>query len=133
MRIFLFAIIAVTIIGTASYYIYRRLVGSFPLKPWQRNLIRLLIAGIVLAMPVSIALRRHGLENTAGDWLAWGGYVSLGFLSFIFTLMVIRDGQLSGGSRNFLVAKPHARIGGQASPAGPICRIRIEEIFWPSP
>jgi hypothetical protein len=51
-------------------------------------------AGIVVILfisPITIMLRRYGVNNQGIDVLVWIGYLGLAFLSFIFTFLVIRD------------------------------------------
>jgi hypothetical protein len=45
----------------------------------------------VLATPITILFRGFGIENLIVDIMAWFGYTGLGFLSFVFTFLVIRD------------------------------------------
>jgi len=50
--------------------------------------------GIVVTMfiPVlTIMLRRSGFDNPGLHLLTWAGYLALGFLSFVFSYLVIRD------------------------------------------
>ena len=50
--------------------------------------------GIVVTMfiPVlTIMLRRSGFDNLGLHLLTWGGYLAVGFLSFVFSYLVIRD------------------------------------------
>ena len=103
MRLLVFGIVFVTVVGSAAYYVSQRLAGSFRLNTWQKRLIRFVIAGIVIATPMSITLWRHGFENAAVDWFSWIGYIGLGFLSFLFTFMVMRD-------ISFLVIRGYAHL-----------------------
>ena len=45
----------------------------------------------MFATPVTFIFRNFGIENLAVDIMAWFGYTGLGFLSFVLTLLVIRD------------------------------------------
>ena len=50
--------------------------------------------GIVVTMfiPVlTIILRRSGFDNLGLHLLTWAGYLGVGFLSFVFSYLVIRD------------------------------------------
>jgi hypothetical protein len=111
MRLLVFGIVFVTVVGSAAYYVSQRLAGSFRLNTRQKRLIRLVIAGIVIATPMSITLWRHGFENAAVDWFSWIGYIGLGFLSFLFTFMVMRD-------ISFLIIRGYARLKKQIIPSG---------------
>jgi uncharacterized protein len=91
MGVFLFSIFFLSIVGSAAYYVSRRLVGFFHLNQWKKQLIRLGIAFIIVSIPMTITLQRFGFENSVVDGFSWIGYIGLGFLSFIFTFMVIRD------------------------------------------
>ena len=51
-------------------------------------------AGIVatlLAPVITIVLRRSGFDNAGLHLLTWAGYLGVGFLSFVFSYVVIRD------------------------------------------
>jgi predicted MPP superfamily phosphohydrolase len=49
------------------------------------------IVGIFFATPFTMLLRRSGVDHTGVDILVWVGFVGVGFLSFVFTFLVIRD------------------------------------------
>jgi uncharacterized protein len=91
MGVILFSVLFLSIVGSAAYYVSLRLVGFFRLPPWQKHLIRFAIAFIIVSIPMTILLQRYGFENSVVDVFSRIGYIGLGFLSFIFTFMVIRD------------------------------------------
>jgi predicted MPP superfamily phosphohydrolase len=74
-----------------AVYITRRLVGTL----WPGRPRKLAVAaGIVVVLwisPVTMILRRYGMSNPGINALVWIGYLGLGFLSFVFTFLVIRD------------------------------------------
>ncbi len=91
MEMILFLVFFLTIIGSAAYYVSLRLVEFFGLKQWKKHLIRFGIVFIIVSIPMTISLQRFGFENSVVDGFSRIGYMGLGFLSFIFTFMVIRD------------------------------------------
>lgn len=91
MGVILFSVLFLSIVGSAAYYVSSRLVGFFRLHPWQKYLIRFAITFIIVSIPMTILLQRYGFENSVVDVFSRIGYIGLGFLSFIFTFVVIRD------------------------------------------
>ncbi|MFC1883848.1 metallophosphoesterase [Thermodesulfobacteriota bacterium] len=75
------------------------LFGRAKLSLILRVFIAVGIVSIVFLTPLNIMLRRSGLQSSLIDMAAWLGYVGLGFLSFVFTFLVIRD--LSWAATNF--------------------------------
>jgi predicted MPP superfamily phosphohydrolase len=49
------------------------------------------IVGTLFLPVIMIILRRTGVDNRLIDILVWSGYLGVGFLSFVFTCLVIRD------------------------------------------
>ena len=49
------------------------------------------IVGTLFLPVIMIMLRRTGIDNGLIDVLVWSGYLGVGFLSFVFTCVVIRD------------------------------------------
>jgi predicted MPP superfamily phosphohydrolase len=49
------------------------------------------IVGTLFLPVIMIMLRRTGVDNRFIDVLVWAGYLGVGFLSFVFTYVVIRD------------------------------------------
>jgi len=86
-----FFLIFFAISGLLATYITWRLFSKAAFRRRWRILIAL---GIVVAMftPVlTIMLRRSGFDNLGLHLLTWAGYLAVGFLSFVFSYLVIRD------------------------------------------
>jgi predicted MPP superfamily phosphohydrolase len=77
--------------GLMAAYITWRLFGAARFSRIGQVAIALGIFAIFLAVPLNIMLRRAGVNNAALEMLVWAGYVGVGFLSFIFTFLAIRD------------------------------------------
>lgn len=88
---FWFFIIFFAISAGLATYITLRL---FYRTPFRRRWKFAIACGIVftLFLPVfMIIFRRAGFDNGVIDVLVWCGYLGVGFLSFVFTCVVIRD------------------------------------------
>ena len=86
-----FFLIFFAISGLLATYITWRLFSKAAFRRRWKILIAL---GIVVAMftPVlTIMLRRAGFDNLGLHLLTWAGYLAVGFLSFVFSYLVIRD------------------------------------------
>jgi hypothetical protein len=86
-----FFLIFFAISGLLATYITWRLFSKAAFRRRWKSLIAL---GIVVAMftPVlTIMLRRSGFDNLGLHLLTWAGYLAVGFLSFVFSYLVIRD------------------------------------------
>jgi predicted MPP superfamily phosphohydrolase len=77
--------------GLMAAYITWRLFGAARIGRLWRLAIAMGIVAVFFAAPFNILLRRAGVDNTGVEILVWAGYVGVGFLSFIFTFLVIRD------------------------------------------
>ncbi len=87
----LFFLIFFTISGLLATYITWRLLSKAAFRRRWKIVIALGIV-VTLFMPVlTIMLRRSGFDNLAIHLLTWIGYLGVGFLSFIFSYLVIRD------------------------------------------
>ena len=93
---FLFFVVFFVVIGIFAAYITWRLFSRINLSRMSRSLIAIGIIALVFLTPLNILLRRSGFENVFVDVLAWWGYLGLGFLSFIFTFLIIRDFSWTG-------------------------------------
>ena len=86
-----FFLIFFAISGLLATYITWRLFSKAAFRRRWKILIAL---GIVVAMftPVlTIMLHRSGFDNLGLHLLTWAGYLGVGFLSFVFSYLVIRD------------------------------------------
>jgi predicted MPP superfamily phosphohydrolase len=87
----LFFLIFFTISGLLATYITWRLLSKAAFRCRWKIVIALGIV-VTLFMPVlTIMLRRSGFDNLPIHLLTWIGYLGVGFLSFIFSYLVIRD------------------------------------------
>lgn len=87
----LFFLIFFTISGLLATYITWRLFSKAAFRRRWKITIALGIV-VMLFMPVlTIMLRRSGFDNLGIHLLTWIGYLGVGFLSFIFSYLVIRD------------------------------------------
>ena len=86
-----FFIIFFAISALLASYITWRLFGkaSFRLR-WKIAMIVGIVATI-FAPVITIILRRAGFDNLGLHLLTWAGYLGVGFLSFVFSYVVIRD------------------------------------------
>ncbi len=91
MNLLLFLSIFFIFSGLLSFYITRRLLGRTSLSRIPKFAVATGIVVILFISPITIMLRRYGMNNQGIDVLVWIGYLGLAFLSFIFTFLVIRD------------------------------------------
>ena len=87
----MFFIYFFTFAGLIAAYVTWRLFGTARFGRLWRLAIAMGIVAILFAVPSNIILRRAGMDNTGVGILVWIGYVGAGFLSFVFTFLVIRD------------------------------------------
>ncbi|MGD9058483.1 MAG: metallophosphoesterase [Desulfobacterales bacterium] len=86
-----FFIIFFAISALLAGYITWRLFGK---AAFRRRWKLVMAAGIVatlFAPVITILLRRSGFDNLGLHLLTWAGYLGVGFLSFVFSYVVIRD------------------------------------------
>ncbi len=74
----------------ASYMTWR-LFGKAMLKRRWKIAIALGIVVTIFTPVLTIILRRSGFDNPGRHLLTWAGYLGVGFLSFVFSYLVIRD------------------------------------------
>jgi predicted MPP superfamily phosphohydrolase len=72
-------------------YITLRLFYRAPFRRIWKIVIAFTIVGALFLPVIMIMLRRTGVDNRFIDVLVWAGYLGVGFLSFVFTYVVIRD------------------------------------------
>jgi predicted MPP superfamily phosphohydrolase len=90
MSFVLFFLVAFGILALGYGYIGWRLIIPANLgAPWNIIAWAALILFLFIP-PVAIFMQRHGFEGWR-NVLSWAAYLSLGFVSFIFTGLVIRD------------------------------------------
>lgn len=81
-------------IGVLSFlygYVGWRLLPPLNLvQPWK--LLAWIVLFVVAMLPlVSVALRFNKMETAINDLISWLGYISLGFVSLLFFLLVLKD------------------------------------------
>jgi len=72
-------------------YITLRLFSRAEFRRIWKIAIAFGIVGTLFLPVILIILRRAGFDNRLIDVLVWSGYLGVGFLSFVFTYLVIRD------------------------------------------
>lgn len=87
----MFFLVFTTVALLFSGYITWRLFGRSRFGRAWKWLIAAGIAAVFLLTPLNIMLRRAGYESGALDVLVWASYLGLGFVSALFTFVVIRD------------------------------------------
>ena len=91
MNVLIFFTVFSLIAGVLAAYMTWRLFGRVPIRRIWKVLIALGIVVVQFMTPLAIVFRRFGIESTGITILVWVGYLGIGFLSFIFTFLVIRD------------------------------------------
>lgn len=91
MNLLLFLCIFFVFSGLMAFYITRRLLEMTSVSRTSKLAVATAIVVILFISPMTIILRRYGINNQGIDILVWIGYLGLGFLSFMFTFLVIRD------------------------------------------
>jgi hypothetical protein len=86
-----FFIIFFAISGLLAAYIAWRLFTKFALRFRWKITIALGIVAAIFTPVLTIMLRRSGFDSLGLNLLTWAGYLAVGFLSFIFSYLVIRD------------------------------------------
>ena len=84
---FIFSIISALL----AVYITWRLFSNAALRRIWKMAVALGIVGMLFLPVIMLILRRRGVDNGFIDALVWSGYLGVGFLSFVFTYLVIRD------------------------------------------
>lgn len=86
-----FFFIVVATLSLVYGYIGWRLITPMHIGvPWNAILWSLIF--LFAALPfIPIIFRLNGIENTAVDVLGWLGYLSVGFFSLVFAVLVVRD------------------------------------------
>lgn len=89
MVLFFFIFFAVS--GLLAAYITWRLFSKAAFRRRWKVLIALGIVAAIFLPVLTIMLHRSGFHNLAFSLLTWIGYLGVGFLSFVFSYLVIRD------------------------------------------
>jgi len=91
MGMILFFIIFFAIAGLLASYITWRLFNRAAFRRRWKVIVALGIVGTIFLPVLSIMLRRSGFDNAGLHLLTWAGYLGVGFLSFVFSYLVMRD------------------------------------------
>jgi hypothetical protein len=87
----LFFLIFFTISGLLATYITWRLFSKAAFRRRWKITIALGIVVTIFTPLLTMMLRRSGFDNLGLHLLTWAGYLWVGFLSFVFSYLVIRD------------------------------------------
>jgi predicted MPP superfamily phosphohydrolase len=87
----LFFLIFFIISALLATYISWRVFSNTAVRRIWKIAIALGIVGTLFLPVIMIILRRTGIDNSLIDALVWSGYLGVGFLSFVFTYLAIRD------------------------------------------
>ncbi|MFZ5571968.1 MAG: metallophosphoesterase [Thermodesulfobacteriota bacterium] len=91
MRISLFVISFILVVGVSAAYMSWRLLGPARFGRGKALAVVGLIGSIVMATPLTIILRSSGIENFLVDLVSLYGYIGLAFISFVLTFLLMRD------------------------------------------
>jgi predicted MPP superfamily phosphohydrolase len=72
-------------------YMTWQLFGKAPFRRRWKVWIAVGIVATMFAPVITIIMRRSGLDNPGLHLMTWIGYLGVGFLSFVFSYVVIRD------------------------------------------
>jgi predicted MPP superfamily phosphohydrolase len=86
-----FFLIFFAISALLATYITLRLFYRASFRRIWKIVIAFAIVGTLFLPVIMIIFRRAGIDNRFIDVLVWAGYLGVGFLSFVFTFVVIRD------------------------------------------
>ena len=86
-----FFIIFFAISALLAGYMTWRLFGQTPFRRRWKIAIAAGIVATTFAPVITIMLRRSGFDSLGLHLLTWAGYLGVGFLSFVFSYVVIRD------------------------------------------
>lgn len=106
MNVLIFLLIVVVILGGGYAYIGWRLIASSNLTGTWALVAWISLILLFIIPPAGFVLQINRIENAFTDFLAWASYLSMGFISMVFTLLLVRDIVLlaSGGIQKIIVA-----------------------------
>lgn len=87
----LFFLIAIMILVLTYTYIGLRLIGPMRIRRFWKAILWVILIVFLSMAPVYMVLRHHGIGTFVCNVLPWAAYLSLGFFSFLFSFLVIRD------------------------------------------
>jgi predicted MPP superfamily phosphohydrolase len=89
--VILFFIIFFAIAGLLAGYITLRIFSQVAIGRMWKIAVACGILLIIFVPPLNILLRRSGIDHSGVQVLMAAGYMGIGFLSFVFTFVVLRD------------------------------------------
>ncbi|MEX1140576.1 MAG: metallophosphoesterase [Bacteroidota bacterium] len=106
MNVLIFFLIVVVILGGGYAYIGWRLIASSSLTGTWSLFAWITLIALFVIPPIAFSLQINRIENSFTDFLAWASYLSMGFVSMVFTLLVFRDiiHLTSAGIQKILIA-----------------------------
>ncbi|MEX2191311.1 MAG: metallophosphoesterase [Bacteroidota bacterium] len=106
MNVLIFFLIVVVILGGGYAYIGWRLIASSSLTGTWSLFAWITLIVLFVIPPIAFSLQINRIENSFTDFLAWASYLSMGFVSMVFTLLVFRDiiHLTSAGIQKILIA-----------------------------
>lgn len=75
-------------------YLYYRFICTLSPKKYIRLIYLSCLLGLICLFFLTLSLKRAGISNLGTDILSWSSYVSLGFLSLLTSILLLRDGLL---------------------------------------
>jgi hypothetical protein len=91
MNYFLWVFILLSVLGFGFYYLHQRLIRPLRLrKPW--NVLADISLGVIIVLPILSMVLFRVLQGKWNYLFSWFTYLNLGLLSFVITLLLIRDG-----------------------------------------
>ncbi len=90
MQIIVWMVLSTAVLGLGHFYVWRRLVKDAELPTGWRRAASIVILGFLLAQPVLFAVSRTLPREVSGPW-AFAAFTWMGFLSSIFTLLLVAD------------------------------------------
>ncbi len=75
-------------------YLYYRFICTLSPKKHFRLIYLACLLGLICLFFLTLSLKRAGISSLGTDILSWSSYVSLGFLSFLTSILLLRDGLL---------------------------------------
>jgi predicted MPP superfamily phosphohydrolase len=91
MGVFLFFLVLFVVAGLVAAYITQRIFSKFALGRIWKMAAAIAIVFIIFVPPLNIFLRWYGIDHRGIQSISAAGYTGIGFLSFVFTFIVIRD------------------------------------------
>ncbi len=108
----LFLLITLGILTLVYGYTGWRLITPAKLSTSRKAVSWSMLIFFLLVAPTPLVFRANGVEGTWLDLLAWLGYLSLGFFSLVFPLLIALDFILlawNGAKKSIILAREHVK------------------------